>query len=204
MEEVREGGLGLMASREPIAGAAGSAGGDSPRSRPVRERGRRFPQTLIRFGDRSLMPGVAMPELEPFEVIDAIIAAWKQGDVEAVLAHLTEDVEMIYAIGQKPLQGKAEVREMLSKLGGNQSDVRWRVLNRARAGDVVFVEGIDDYVNAAGHRVRHPYTSVYEFEEGRIRRWRDYFDLRTMLRAEQGEPPSEWLAPLVSEDRRGA
>ena len=101
-----------------------------------------------------------MPELEPFEVIDAIIAAWKQGDVEAVLAHLTEDVEMIYAIGQKPLQGKAEVREMLSKLGGNQSDVRWRVLNRARAGDVVFVEGIDDYVNAAGHRVRHVASAV--------------------------------------------
>ena len=58
-------------------------------------------------------------------------------------------------------------------------------------------------MNAKGHRVQHPYVSVYEFEGGRVRRWRDYFDLRTMLRSEEGKPPSKWVLPLVSDERKG-
>jgi len=174
----------------------------SLRLQPTRAKNpRRNPDTVERTSESKREP--CMSEPDPFSVIDTIIAAWKADDLETVLAQLTDDVEMIYAIGQKPLQGKAEVREMLSKLGGSQTDVRWRILNRARAGAVVFVEGIDDFVNAKGHRVQHPYVSVYEFEGGRVRRWRDYFDLRTMLRSEEGKPPSKWVLPLVSDERKG-
>ena len=58
-------------------------------------------------------------------------------------------------------------------------------------------------MNAKGNSVQHPYVSVYEFEGGRVRRWRDYFDLRTMLRSEEGKPPSKWVLPMISDERKG-
>ena len=143
----------------------------------------------------------AESEAPRLAALDGIVAAWKQGDVEGVLAHLAEDVEFIYAIGQRPLQGKAIVRKLLTALSDQQNDVRWRHVHRAIAGNVVFAEGIDDYVNGEGVRIQHPFVTVFEFEGDLVRRWRDYYDQATLQRLEKGEPLSEWAAPLVAEDR---
>lgn len=133
--------------------------------------------------------------------LDGIVEAWKAGDVEGVLGFLAEDVEFIYAIGQRPLQGKTIVRKLLTALADQQQNVRWRHVHRAIDGDVVFAEGIDDYVNGEGVRIQHPFVTVFEFEGEQVRRWRDYYDQTTLQRLEKGEPLSEWAAPLVADDR---
>ena len=56
-------------------------------------------------------------------------------------------------------------------------------------------------MNGEGHRVRNPYVSVYEFEGDEIRRWRDDVDQATLQAIEGGAPLSEWILPLVSEER---
>lgn len=145
-----------------------------------------------------------MEARQRFAVIDAVIDAWKRSDIDAVLEHVTDDVEFIYALGRRPILGKAAMRRVLEGLGGQQSEIRWRLVHRAQAGEVVFAEGIDDYVNPSGVRVRNPYVSVYEFEGAKIRRWRDYYDSAVLEKAEAGKPPPEWFAPLVSEERGAA
>lgn len=142
-----------------------------------------------------------MDQSPQLDVVDAIYAAWRRQDADAVLDHLHDDVEFIYALGQRPAVGKDRVAKLLAHLATNQRDIAWRWVNRAQAGDVVFVEAIDDYVNAAGHHVRTPFVTVYEFEGVQIRRWREYFDTRGLERVEAGEPISEWLEPLVAPDR---
>ena len=150
---------------------------------------------------RAVEEVVAMDAEERFAVLDAVIAAWKRGDLDAVLEHVTEDIEFLFALGRPPIVGKDAMRRVLEGLGGHQQEIRWRIVNRAQAGDVVFAEGIDDYVNPEGVRVRNPYVTVYEFEGARIRRWRDYYDGKVLERAEAGKAVPAWFAPLVSDER---
>ncbi|MEO1059845.1 MAG: nuclear transport factor 2 family protein [Actinomycetota bacterium] len=142
-----------------------------------------------------------MAQSPQLDVIDTIYEAWRRQDAETVLAQLHDGVEFVYALGQRPVVGTERVRRLLAHLAANQRDVAWRWVHRAQDGDVVFVEAIDDYINAAGHHVRTPFVTVYEFEGTKIRRWREYFDTRGLELVEAGEPISEWIEPLVAPER---
>ncbi|MBK9612327.1 limonene-1,2-epoxide hydrolase family protein [Candidatus Amarobacter glycogenicus] len=56
------------------------------------------------------------------------------------------------------------------------------MLNVAAAGNVVFAERIDR-TDAGGKHVDLPCVGVFEMDGGKIRVWRDYFDLATYTRA---------------------
>lgn len=132
------------------------------------------------------------------ETIEGLIACWARRDLEAVLDLLSEDVVYHYHVGSRPLRGKARVRRFLEKFGGGQKDIRWRIVNHAQSGDVLLVEGVDDHVDAEGRRIQTPYMGVFEFEGGKIARWRDYLDAKLIAQAKAGEPMPEWLEELVA------
>ncbi len=127
-----------------------------------------------------------------------IVSAWRRHDVDAVIAHLADDIEWHYHVGSEPVIGAERVRKTLSKLAGHQLDVSWQIVRAAESADSVMVEGTDDYHNPAGVHVRVPYMGVFEFDEAnRVRAWRDYVDLSLMQSAEAAEPIKPWLAALV-------
>ena len=130
--------------------------------------------------------------------VQQVIDAWKQSDTDGVLDCLTDDVEYHYLVGQRPLVGKEWVRKFLNKFGHGQSDIRWRIVNHASNGDLLMVEGIDDYLDAEGRRIRTPYAGVFEFRDGKICRWRDYVDTGLITMAKNCEPFPEWLEALVA------
>jgi limonene-1,2-epoxide hydrolase len=132
------------------------------------------------------------------EIVNRIIEAWKRGDVDGVLSHLAEDVEYHYLVGERPLIGKDWVRRFLEKFGHGQTDIRWRVVNHASNGDRLLVEGIDDYVDAEGRRIQTPYMGIFEFRDGKVRRWRDYVDTGLIAKAKAGEAFPEWLEALIA------
>ncbi len=131
------------------------------------------------------------------DVIEGLIADWKRGDVEAVLARLHEDVVYHFHVGTRPLVGRDRVRRFLDKFGQGQREIRWRIVHHAQSGDSLLVEGVDDYVNADGRRLRTPYMGIFEFEDGLIRGWRDYLDAGLVARSEAGEALPEWVEALV-------
>ena len=132
------------------------------------------------------------------ETIERLINSWKQHDVEAVLDLLTDDVVYHFHVGTRPLRGKEWVRRFLEKFGDGQSDNRWRIVRHAQNGDFLLVEGIDDFVDAKGRRIRTPYMGVFEFRDGLICGWRDYVDAGLIQQAESGDPIPEWVKELVS------
>ena len=111
-----------------------------------------------------------------FEKIEALIAAWKRGDLDAVLDLVADDVVYHYHVGSRPLRGKEALRRFLERFGRDQKEIRWRIVHHAQSGDLLLVEGVDG---------------------GEIHRWRDYFDLGLIARAESGEPLPDWLEELV-------
>lgn len=132
-------------------------------------------------------------------VVQAIIDAWKQKDIDGVLAQLCDDVEYHYLVGERPLVGRDWVRRFLERFGGHiEGDNRWRILRSAETGDALLVEGVDDYLTAEGHRVRYPYMGVFEFRDGRVARWRDYSDGALIADQRAGKSLPQWLETLVA------
>lgn len=131
------------------------------------------------------------------DTVEAIIDSWKRQDHEAVLAHLHEDVIYHYHVGSRPLEGRDAVRRFLARFGAGQSEIAWRIVRHAEADPLLFVEGVDDYVNADGVRIRTPYAGVFEFRDGLVWRWRDYVDMNAIEAARRGDAPPEWVRPLL-------
>jgi len=132
------------------------------------------------------------------DTVKSIIAAWRKRQIEGVLAHLHDDVVYHYHVGSRPLQGKAMVRRFLEKFGGGQHDIRWFIRHWAQDGDRLFIEGVDDYRDAGGRRIRTPYMGVFEFDGAKVIGWRDYVDMGLILKEKSGAPRPDWLESLVA------
>lgn len=131
--------------------------------------------------------------------VEAIISAWKNKDIDGVLAQLSENVEYHFLVGERPLIGKAWVRKFLEKFGGHISDENnWRLRQTAENGDALLVEGIDDYISTDGNRICYPYMGVFEFRDGLITGWRDYADGSLIAGQRAGNAVPDWLEALVA------
>lgn len=131
------------------------------------------------------------------DTILRIIEHWKDGAVDGVLAELHEDVVYHYLVGQRPLEGRETVRWFLEKFGAGQTEIAWKITRHLEQGDVLFVEGVDDYVDPDGIHIRTPYAGIFEFRDGKVWRWRDYLDTALVAAAKRGETPPDWLTPLL-------
>ena len=108
-------------------------------------------------------------------------AAWLRDDLDAVFALCTDDLVAVNVpIG--PIHGKAAAREFFEKFGRGMSGKRYDLERILVSGDVAAVEGVENYLRK-GKAVSLPYMSMFRFaEDGRIKEWRDYFDVQTILR----------------------
>ncbi|TNE66148.1 MAG: nuclear transport factor 2 family protein [Alphaproteobacteria bacterium] len=130
-------------------------------------------------------------------VLDAIINAWKAGDTDTVLGLLHDDVIYHFHVGTAPLVGKAAVETFLAKFGAGQTDIKWTIVRTLEADGALMIEGIDDYVDADGIHVRMPYMGVMEFEDGKVKYWRDYFDRGVLVAAKEKRTNAAWDAVMA-------
>lgn len=128
-----------------------------------------------------------------------LVTAWNAGDIDGVLAVMTDDVRWHVAAGAfAPLEGKAAVRAFLAQLRSDMAETRWRILRHAEDGDLLFVEGVDAYRRTNGVEIAMPYAAVVEFEGDRIAAWRDYLDTRRMEKLRAGEAVPDHVRALTS------
>jgi limonene-1,2-epoxide hydrolase len=133
-----------------------------------------------------------------FEILKALIASWRDGDIDAVLGRMTDDIVWHYAASvAPPLTGKVKARKFLDNFKSQLTEVRWRLFDYAERGDTLFVEGVDEYLSRDGHWVAAPYAGVFEFRGDLICGWRDYVDMGVMQAQQRGETRSTWVAALI-------
>ena len=112
------------------------------------------------------------------QVLQAIMEATQAQDNERFLDFLTDDVEYQFHVGSPGVNGKAGVRKFLSRYRTIAEDVVWRVDRVAESDDCLFIEGYEEYTDKrTGDRVAHPYMGIMEFRDGKIAKWRDYFEM---------------------------
>jgi len=133
------------------------------------------------------------------EIFQAIIAAWKAKDIDAVLAHMADDIVWHFAAGvAPPVTSKAGARKFLQRFGGEIRQITWRVFDSAESADRLFVEGVDEYETTDGLRIVAPYAGVLEFRGDLVTRWRDYVDVGVIEAQKAGGPVSAHVEALVA------
>lgn len=119
-------------------------------------------------------------EDENLATIRSFIEAWSRLDPEELAGYFADD-GCYHNIPVGPVSGRDKVRDMIAGFTADWTETTWDLLNIAAAGDVVFTERLDR--TRAGERaVDLPCAGVFEMEGGKIKVWRDYFDLATFTK----------------------
>lgn len=114
------------------------------------------------------------------EIIRDFIAAWSRLDADELVAFFCVD-GVYHNMPTQPVAGHEALRGFISGFIKDWTSTRWEILNLVADGDLVIVERLDRTV-AGGRNIDLPCCGVFEMEQGRIKVWRDYFDMGTYLR----------------------
>ena len=111
------------------------------------------------------------------ERVLAYIDAWNRMDWAAVEEALADDV-IYHNIPMQKIEGKAAAMGFIT--GMQPEGVDWQVIAIAENSDgVVLTERVDNFDMPGGKKLSLPVMGTFEFTDGRISAWRDYFDLAT-------------------------
>jgi limonene-1,2-epoxide hydrolase len=114
------------------------------------------------------------------QVIRDFIEAWSNLDADELVEYFTED-GIYYNMPAQPVQGKEQLKGFIGGFISNWTKTDWDLLNIVGEGDVVFAERLDRTV-AGEVKVDLPCCGVFEMQDGKIKVWRDYFDMATFTK----------------------
>ena len=115
------------------------------------------------------------------EIVQEFVEAWSSLDADKLAEYFTED-GCYYNMPTQPVKGRDAVRGFIQNFLATWTETQWDILNMAEAGDVVFCERLDRTKTSSGN-VDLPCLGVFEMQDGKIKEWRDYFDLGTFMKA---------------------
>lgn len=114
-------------------------------------------------------------------IIVDFIEAWSRLDPAELASFFTED-GVYHNMPSAPVQGRTNVEALISGFSAAWTETTWDILNIVSLGNVVIAERVDR-TTAGDKSVDLPVVGVFELEGGKIKVWRDYFDLGTYTRA---------------------
>ncbi len=118
------------------------------------------------------------------DLVSAFCRAWSNRDVDEILGYFAEDA-VYHNMPMPPMQGKPAIKTLLQQIVSPTSWIEWETLNIAEAGNIVFTERVDRF-EMGGKKVELPVAGVFEIENGKIKAWRDYFDMAAWTRQTSG------------------
>ena len=111
------------------------------------------------------------------QTIKAFIAAWSNLDVDELVGYFCED-GIYYNMPAQPVQGHEKLKLFIEGFIAKWTKTTWETLNIIGEGNVVIVERLDR-TEVGDIKVDLPCCGVFEMKEGKIKIWRDYFDMGT-------------------------
>ncbi len=118
---------------------------------------------------------------ENARIVRDFIAAWSRLDATELAAFFASD-GIYHNMPARPVAGREAVQAFIAGFIKDWSATEWDVLNIVEAGDVVIAERLDR-TRVGDKPVDLPCCGVFEMSGGKIKVWRDYFDLSTYTRA---------------------
>jgi limonene-1,2-epoxide hydrolase len=110
-------------------------------------------------------------------IIRAFIEAWSRLDPVELAGYFAED-GVYHNMPTGPVAGRANVEKFIRGFTASWTETTWDVIHIVSSGDVVIAERLDR-TRAGAKGADLPCVGVFELEDGKIKIWRDYFDLAT-------------------------
>jgi len=114
-------------------------------------------------------------------IVRDFIAAWSRLDADELVGYFTDD-GTYHNMPAAPVSGRENVRKLIKSFLSTWTATQWDVVNIVAAGDVVIAERIDR-TRLGPKSVDLPCCGVFEMQGGKIKVWRDYFDMGTYVKA---------------------
>lgn len=114
--------------------------------------------------------------MSPTEIVENFIDAWNRMDWDVVVNSLAEDV-IYHNIPMEKIEGREAAAAFIT--GMQPVSVNWETISIAASGNKVLTERIDNFEMPGGKNISLPVMGTFEVEDGKIKAWRDYFDLAT-------------------------
>ena len=111
------------------------------------------------------------------EIIRKFIEAWSRLDADALVDYFTSD-GIYHNMPAEPVVGQDNLKPFIAGFIGNWTRTDWDILNLVEDGDTVIAERLDRTL-IGEVEVELPCCGVFEMENGKIKIWRDYFDMAT-------------------------
>ena len=116
------------------------------------------------------------------KVISDLFAPWTRLNLDDVMSYFAEDA-VWDNVPMSPAKGKQAIREMTHGFMKDRSAFNVKLLKSLHEGNVVFDSRVDTITTKSGKKAEVPVASIFELDDaGKIKVWRDYFDLATFTR----------------------
>jgi predicted ester cyclase len=115
-------------------------------------------------------------------IVHDFTAAFNRNDVDALVSCFIPGGSYVDGFFGEH-RGADELRQMFGRMFHEGRDYSWRLENVVESGDRAATEWAFEYVvstaipRSAGRRIRFHGMSLFELERGKIRAYREYFDL---------------------------
>jgi limonene-1,2-epoxide hydrolase len=114
-------------------------------------------------------------------------------DFAAVAAHCAPDcVYEDVPFAAATVKGRDAIAAKLALGLGKLERLPTTIHRLAESGDTLLVERTEVWHHRTGERATLPVAAVFEFRDGEIALWRDYWDARTLL----SQQPADWLPEI--------
>lgn len=113
-------------------------------------------------------------------IVRSFIDAWSRLDAAELVGYFAED-GIYHNIPAQPVQGREALQAFISGFIGPWTKTEWDIISLIASGDQVAVERLDK-TTAGDKQVDLPCFGMFEMEDGKIKVWRDYFDMNTYIK----------------------
>ncbi len=115
------------------------------------------------------------------EIIRDFIKAWSRLDAKELAGYFAED-GVYHNMPTGPVKGRDNVEAFIAGFAKDWTSTEWDLLNILADGDIVITERLDR-TKVGDKPVDLPCAGIFEMQDGKIKVWRDYFDLSTYMNA---------------------
>lgn len=117
-------------------------------------------------------------------IIEEFIEAWSRLDVDELVGYFTED-GTYYNMPFAPVTGHSDLKDFIGGFIKDWTQTDWDVLTLMGEGDIVVAERLDR-TKVGEISIDLPCCGIFEMENGKIKVWRDYFDMATYTKPLSG------------------
>jgi limonene-1,2-epoxide hydrolase len=116
------------------------------------------------------------------DVVTEFCKKWASPDPDELAGYFTEDA-VYHNIPMDPVQGREAIKEFIAGFTAAFDGIDFQIHRQISDGNVVMNERTDTMRRKDGGEIPLPVTGVFEVIDGKIAKWRDYFDLATVTSA---------------------